>query len=54
LARMVRIKRPGTRVVFVAPAEYEPHPEGLGVLLPMPLNPDILIATVSRLLASQD
>jgi DNA-binding NtrC family response regulator len=54
LARMVRIKRPGTRVVFVAPAEYEPHAEGLGVLLPMPLNPDILIATVSRLLASQD
>jgi DNA-binding NtrC family response regulator len=25
LARMVRIKRPGTRVVFVAPAGYEPH-----------------------------
>ena len=28
LARMVRIRRPGTRVVFVAPAGYEPHPEG--------------------------
>jgi len=54
LARMVRIKRPSTRVVFVARAEYEPHAEGLGVFLPMPLNPDILVATVSRLLASRD
>jgi hypothetical protein len=54
LARMVRVKRPGTRVVFVARAEYEPHTEGLGVFLPMPLNPDILVATVSRLLASHD
>jgi DNA-binding NtrC family response regulator len=54
LARMVRVKRPGTKVVFVARAEYEPHTEGLGVFLPMPLNPDILVATVSRLLASQD
>jgi hypothetical protein len=52
LARMVRIKMPGTRVVFVARAEYESHAEGLGVFLPMPLNPDILVATVSRLLAS--
>jgi hypothetical protein len=54
LARMVRIERPGARIVFVARAEYEPHAEGLGVFLPMPLNPDILVATVSRLLASQD
>ena len=54
LARMVRLKRPGTKVVFVARAENEPHTEGLGVLLPRPLNPDILVATVGRLLASQD
>ena len=54
LARMVRVKRPGTKVVFAARAEHEPHTEGLGVFLPMPLNPDILVATVSRLLASQD
>ena len=54
LARMVRVKRPGTKVVFVARAEYEPHTEGLGVFLPMPLNPDILVATVGRLLASRD
>jgi hypothetical protein len=54
LARMVRIKMPGTRVVFVARAEYGPHAEGLGVFLPMPLNPTILVATVSRLLASHD
>jgi DNA-binding NtrC family response regulator len=54
LARMVRVKRPGTGVVFVARGEYEAHTEGLGVFLPMPLNPDILVATVGRLLASQD
>jgi DNA-binding NtrC family response regulator len=54
LARMVRVKRPGTGVVFVARGEYEPHTEGLGVFLPMPLNPDILVATVGRLLSSQD
>jgi hypothetical protein len=53
-ARMVRRKRPGTRVVVIARAEYEPHGEGLGVFLPMPLNPDILVATVSRLLTSRD
>jgi DNA-binding NtrC family response regulator len=51
LARMVRFKRPGTRVVFIARAEYKPPAEGLGVFLPMPLNPDILVATVGRLLA---
>ena len=54
LARMVRVKRPGTKVVFVAREEYAPHAEGLGMFLPMPLKPDILVATVSRLLRSPD
>ena len=54
LALMVRVKRPGTKVVFVALEETEPYTEGLGVFLPMPLNPDILVATVSRLLVMQD
>jgi DNA-binding NtrC family response regulator len=54
LARMVRVKRPGTKVVFVARAEYAPHAEGLGVFLPMPLKPDILVATVGRLLVARD
>jgi DNA-binding NtrC family response regulator len=54
LARMVRVKRPGTKVVFVAREEYAPHTEGLGVFLPMPLNPFIFVATVGRLLATQD
>jgi len=53
LARMVRVKRPGTKVVFVAREENAPHTEGLGVFLPMPLNPDLLVATVSRLLATR-
>jgi DNA-binding NtrC family response regulator len=54
LARMVRMKRPGTKVVFVARAENASHTEGLGVFLPSPLNPDILVPTVSRLLVTQD
>jgi DNA-binding NtrC family response regulator len=54
LARMVRTKRPGTKVVFVAREEHAPHAEGLGVFLPSPLNPDILVATVSRLLVTRD
>jgi hypothetical protein len=36
--------------VFVARAENAPHAEGLGVVLPGPLDPDLLVATVSRLL----
>jgi CheY-like chemotaxis protein len=53
LARMVRFRRPGTKVVFVA-ADYAPQAEGLGVFLPMPLNPDIFVATVGRLLVARD
>ncbi len=51
---LVRVKRPGTKVVFVAREENAPHTEGLGVFLPRPLNPDILVATVSRVLRSPD
>ena len=54
LALMVRMKLPGTKVVFIAREENAPYTEGLGVLLPRPLNPDILVATVSRLLVTQD
>ena len=54
LARMVRLKRPGTKVVFVALEEYAPHTEGLGVFLPMPLNPDTFVATVGRLLVTRE
>jgi len=54
LARMVRMKLPGTKVVFIAREENAPYTEGLGVLLPRPLNPDILVATVSRLLVTRD
>ena len=54
LARMVRVKRPGTKVVFVARMENAPYAEGLGVFLPRPLNPDLLVATVSRLLVTRE
>jgi len=53
LARKIRLKRPNTKVVFVAREENEPYTEGLGVFLPMPLNPDHLVATVSSLLVQQ-
>jgi hypothetical protein len=48
------VKRPGTKVVFVARAENASHTEGLGVFVPQPLNADVLVATVARLLAAQD
>ena len=54
LALMVRTKRPGTKVMFVASEEYAPHTEGLGVFLPSPLNPDILVATVGRMLVTRN
>ena len=54
LARMVRVKQPGTKVVFVAREEYAHHAEGLGAFLPMPLDPALLVATVTRLLADPD
>jgi DNA-binding LytR/AlgR family response regulator len=54
LALMVRTKRPGTKVVFVASEKYAPHTEGLGVFLPSPLNPDVLVATVARLLVMRN
>ena len=53
-ARMILVKRPAIKVVFVALEEYARHAEGLGVFLPMPLNPDIFVATVSRLLVARD
>ena len=48
------MKRPGTKVVFVARAENAPPAEGFGVILPSPLDPDLLIATVSRLLVTPE
>jgi len=39
LARMVRVKLPGTKVVFIAHDKNASYTEGLGVLLPRPLNP---------------
>jgi DNA-binding NtrC family response regulator len=54
LARMVRVKRPGTKVLFVAHEEYAPYAEGLGVFLRRPLKPDIFVATIARLLVERD
>jgi hypothetical protein len=55
LARMILVKRLGMKIVFVASRNtHAPHAEGLGVFVAMPLNPDIFVATVSRLLMTRD
>jgi DNA-binding NtrC family response regulator len=52
LARMVRYKRPGIRVVFTALSEFAEHTDGLGEFVPMRASvPDVMLA-VTRLLES--
>ena len=53
LARMIRVKRPGMKIIFLARPENEAHTEGLGVFLRSPLDEDALVATVGRLLGEQ-
>jgi DNA-binding NtrC family response regulator len=50
LARMVRLRQPATKVVFVALDENRLHTTDQGEFLPMPLNPQALVAVVGRLL----
>jgi DNA-binding NtrC family response regulator len=53
LARMLRVKRPGAKVVFVALASNAHHTEGEGEFLPMPLvQPELLVDAVSRMRVS--
>ena len=42
LARMMLIKRADVRTVFIARAMFEPHAEGVGTFLPVPLDPSAL------------
>jgi len=54
LARMLRLKRPGVKVVFLALPSNQQHTEGLGEFLPMPLvQPELLVDMVSRMLVSE-
>jgi len=50
LARMVRLRQPATKVVFVARDENRRYTTELGEFLPMPLDPEALADVVGRLL----
>jgi DNA-binding NtrC family response regulator len=51
LARMLRVKRPGAKILFLALPSNAHHTEGEGEFMPMPLvEPYLLVETVSKLL----
>jgi DNA-binding LytR/AlgR family response regulator len=53
LARMLRVKRPGAKVLFVSLPSNAHHAEGVGEFMPMLLvQPDLLVDMVSRMLVS--
>ena len=54
LARIARLRRSGIKVLFAADPEDARHAEGLGAFLPMPVDIVELVATVGRLLASDE
>ena len=54
LGRMVKVKRPGVKIVFLAALEDHPFTEGVGEALPLALDPQILVDTVGRLLTAED
>jgi DNA-binding NtrC family response regulator len=49
LARMVKGKRPGVQVLFLALPENREHAEGMGEFLPMPIDPYLLVDAIGRL-----
>ena len=50
LARMLMVKRPCVKTVFVAQPENEEHADGVGEFLPSPMDPLHLTDVVARLL----
>jgi hypothetical protein len=46
---MLRIRRPGVKVLFLALPENREHIEGLREFLPMPIDPYLLVDVVGRL-----
>ena len=50
LARMLRLKRPSLKVLFLALPGDREYTEGLGEFLPMPIDPYILVDVVGRVL----
>jgi DNA-binding NtrC family response regulator len=51
LARMVRLKQPAARIVFIAREQNRHHTAELGDFLPAPLDPEALVDFVGRLVA---
>jgi hypothetical protein len=51
---MVKSKRPGVQILFLALPENRKHAEGIGEFLPMPLDPYLLVDAVGRLLTAPD
>jgi DNA-binding NtrC family response regulator len=47
LTRMVKSKRPGVQILFLALPENRKHAEGIGEFLPMPLDPYLLVDAVA-------
>ena len=54
LARMLKLKRPDVKILFLALPENREHAEGVGEFLPMPLVPYLLVDTVGRMLTTFD
>ena len=52
LARMVKLKQPMVEVVFVGHPRNAQHIKGDGEFVPLPLDPQALVETVRRRLAS--
>jgi DNA-binding NtrC family response regulator len=50
LARIARVKRPGIKILFTASPEHAEHAAGLGMFLPMPVDPGDLMGAVGQLL----
>jgi DNA-binding NtrC family response regulator len=50
LARMLRLARPGFKIVFVGSPENAEHAERIGEFLPLPLDVDHLVHIVSSFL----
>ena len=54
LARMLKLKRPDVKILFLALPENREHAEAVGEFLPMPLVPYLLVDTVGRMLTTFD
>ena len=55
LGRMARLKRPGTRVLFVGPADLEKHAAGLGRFLTSPVTvPQVVEGVLQTLETAPD